>query len=71
MRNLPQGKVEAARRAVHMVRAMDEQGFGACSNTEACEVICPQSISVDNIARMNWEYNWSRLRMLGASDSES
>jgi succinate dehydrogenase / fumarate reductase iron-sulfur subunit len=36
---------------------MDKEGFGHCSNTEACEVECPQGISVLNIARMNYEYN--------------
>ncbi len=50
---LPQGKVEAKERAVNMVNKMDELGFGACSNTYACEAACPKQISVENIARMN------------------
>jgi succinate dehydrogenase / fumarate reductase iron-sulfur subunit len=45
-----------------MVEAMDEQGFGSCTNTEACEAVCPQQISADNIALMNWRYNWARLK---------
>lgn len=53
---LPQGKVEAADRAQNMVKQMDEEGFGNCSNTGACEVECPKGISLDNIARMNREY---------------
>lgn len=53
---LPQGKVEAKRRALAMVRQMDEEGFGNCSNTGACEVECPKGISLENIARMNREY---------------
>ena len=53
---LPQGKVEAARRAKAMVAKMDELGFGNCTNTRACEVECPKQISVTNIARMNREY---------------
>jgi len=53
---LPQGKVEAQKRALSMVAQMDAEQFGHCSNTEACEVECPQSISVLNIARMNWEF---------------
>lgn len=53
---LPQGKVEAADRVLNMVRQMDEEGFGNCTNTGACEVECPKSISLDNIARMNREY---------------
>lgn len=53
---LPQGKVEAKRRAQAMVKQMDEEGFGYCSNVTACEAECPKSISVANIARMNREY---------------
>jgi succinate dehydrogenase / fumarate reductase iron-sulfur subunit len=53
---LPHGKKEAAKRVLSMVAAMDIEDFGSCSNTEACEVKCPQGISVLNIARMNWEY---------------
>ncbi|KKX50996.1 hypothetical protein L950_0207550 [Sphingobacterium sp. IITKGP-BTPF85] len=44
-----------------MVNQMDEELFGHCSNTEACEVECPQGISVLNIARMNYEYNRAHL----------
>lgn len=54
---LPQGKIESADRVVNMVNRMDEEGFGHCSNTEACEAECPQEISVLHIARMNAEYN--------------
>jgi succinate dehydrogenase / fumarate reductase iron-sulfur subunit len=53
---LPQGKVEGAERVKNMVRVMDEEGFGNCTNTGACEVECPKGISLDNIARMNREY---------------
>jgi succinate dehydrogenase / fumarate reductase iron-sulfur subunit len=53
---LPQGKVEATERVLNMVRQMDEEGFGNCTNTGACEVECPKEISLDNIARMNREY---------------
>lgn len=58
---LPQGKQEAAKRVLSMVAQMDAEGFGHCSNTEACEVECPQGISVLNIARMNWEYTTASL----------
>lgn len=54
---LPQGRIEARQRVRRMVRQMDNEGFGHCSNTEACQVECPQQISVFHIARMNWEYN--------------
>lgn len=53
---LPQGKVEAQQRVLNMVRQMDEEGFGNCTNTGACEVECPKGISLENIARMNREY---------------
>jgi succinate dehydrogenase / fumarate reductase, iron-sulfur subunit len=50
---LPQGKVEANRRVKNMVNQMDEEGFGNCTNTGACQIECPKGISLDNIARMN------------------
>lgn len=59
--SLPQGKVEARDRVKNMVKQMDEEGFGNCSNTGACEVECPKEISINNIARMNREYLKSRF----------
>ncbi len=53
---LPQGKVEHNRRVQAMVKQMDAEGFGMCSNITACEAECPKEISVNNIARMNREY---------------
>ncbi|MGW9684684.1 succinate dehydrogenase/fumarate reductase iron-sulfur subunit [Flagellimonas sp. 2504JD1-5] len=53
---LPQGRVEAADRVQNMVRQMDLEGFGNCTNTGACEIECPKGISLENIARMNREY---------------
>ncbi|MCF6223549.1 MAG: succinate dehydrogenase/fumarate reductase iron-sulfur subunit [Flavobacteriaceae bacterium] len=53
---LPQGQVEAADRVLNMVKQMDDEGFGNCTNTGACEIECPKGISLDNIARMNREY---------------
>ena len=53
---LPQGRIEAKERVLNMVKQMDKEGFGNCSNTGACEVECPKSISLTNIARMNREY---------------
>ncbi|NRF40995.1 succinate dehydrogenase/fumarate reductase iron-sulfur subunit [Pedobacter foliorum] len=58
---LPQGKMESRKRVQSMVKQMDDENFGHCSNTEACEVECPQQISVLNIARMNWEYSISSV----------
>ena len=53
---LPQGQVERESRVLNMVNQMDLEGFGACTNTGACEAQCPKGISVKNIARMNREY---------------
>jgi succinate dehydrogenase / fumarate reductase, iron-sulfur subunit len=53
---LPQGKVERKSRVENMVAQMDAEGFGACTNTGACEAECPKGISITNIARMNREY---------------
>ncbi len=58
---LPQGRVEAKKRARNMVAKMDELGFGGCTNTGACEVECPKSISITNIARLNREYLTARF----------
>ncbi|RNC88015.1 MAG: succinate dehydrogenase/fumarate reductase iron-sulfur subunit [Winogradskyella sp.] len=59
---LPQGQVEAADRVMNMVKQMDEEGFGNCTNTGACEVECPKGISLENIARMNREYLSASLK---------
>ena len=53
---LPQGKVEATDRVLNMVKQMDDEGFGNCTNTGACEVECPKGISLEYIAQMNREY---------------
>ena len=59
---LPQGQVEATERVQNMVRQMDLEGFGNCTNTGACEVECPKGISLENIARMNREYLSATLK---------
>ena len=53
---MPQGEVEHTQRVQSMVKQMDEEGFGMCSNTGACEVECPKEISITNIAEMNRVY---------------
>ncbi len=59
---LPQGKVENDERVRAMVKKMDEKGFGNCTNTYACEAVCPKNISVANIALMNKEFLGAKLR---------
>ncbi len=53
---LPQGEIEATDRVLNMVKQMDDEGFGNCTNTGACEVECPKGISLENIARLNREF---------------
>ncbi len=59
---LPQGQVEATDRVLNMVKQMDEEGFGNCTNTGACEIECPKGISLENIARMNTEFMKASLK---------
>ena len=58
---LPQGQPERKQRVERMAAQMDKEGFGACTNTLACEAECPKGISVSNIARMNREYYSAKL----------
>jgi succinate dehydrogenase / fumarate reductase iron-sulfur subunit len=53
---LPQGKIEKDRRALAMVSQMEIEGFGTCTNTEACSAECPKGISMDTIAQLRREY---------------
>ncbi|MCP5501669.1 MAG: succinate dehydrogenase/fumarate reductase iron-sulfur subunit [Leptospiraceae bacterium] len=53
---LPQGQVERKERVKKMLQAMDEEGFGNCTNQYECEAACPKGISVKNIARLNREF---------------
>jgi succinate dehydrogenase / fumarate reductase, iron-sulfur subunit len=59
---LPQGQVERTDRVLNMVKEMDAQGFGNCTNTGSCEAECPKEISLENIARMNREYMMANLK---------
>jgi succinate dehydrogenase / fumarate reductase iron-sulfur subunit len=59
---LPQGNPERTKRVVSMVRAMDAEGFGNCTNTYECEAVCPAEISASFIAKLNREYSKASLR---------
>ncbi len=59
---LPQGQVEREDRVMNMVKIMDEEGFGSCTNTGSCEAECPKEISLENIGRMNREYLLANLK---------
>lgn len=54
--HLPQGQPERKRRVLNMVKQMDAEGFGNCTNYSECEAVCPKDISVQNIALMNREF---------------
>lgn len=56
LNKLPQGQPEKHKRALAMVRQMDDEGFGNCTNQYECEAVCPKEISVDNIAKLNRDY---------------
>ena len=53
---LPQGAPEKDKRVLGMVRQMDAEGFGNCTNLYECEAVCPKEISTENIARLNRDY---------------
>ncbi|MEO8398298.1 MAG: succinate dehydrogenase/fumarate reductase iron-sulfur subunit [Ignavibacteriaceae bacterium] len=59
---LPQGKTERHSRVLAMVEQMDEEGFGACTNTEACSAECPKGISMDTIAQLRREYYSAQIK---------
>ena len=62
LNSLPQGEPEKDRRSLRMVEAMDEAGFGNCSNHYECEAVCPKSIPADNIAKLNRDYATAAAR---------
>jgi succinate dehydrogenase / fumarate reductase iron-sulfur subunit len=61
LNQLPQGQPERNTRVLNMVAQMDKEGFGACTNTGACEAVCPKEISITNIARLNADYALASL----------
>ena len=56
LNSLPQGRPEKDRRTLGMVRQMDKEGFGNCTNQYECEAACPKEISVRWITKMNRDY---------------
>ena len=61
LNSLPQGKIEANKRVLEMTKQMETEGFGSCTFTAACEVECPEAISIANIAEMNARYMKAKL----------
>lgn len=56
LNKLPQGQPEKNKRTLALVRQMDDEGFGNCTNQYECEAVCPKEISADNIAKLNRDY---------------
>jgi len=56
LNHLPQGQPEKDKRVLAMVRQMDEEGFGNCTNQYECEAVCPKEISADVISKLNRDY---------------
>jgi succinate dehydrogenase / fumarate reductase, iron-sulfur subunit len=61
---LPQGEPEAQHRARSMVRQMDDEGFGGCTNHGECEYACPQEISIKVIGELNRAYRKAEVEKL-------
>jgi succinate dehydrogenase / fumarate reductase iron-sulfur subunit len=61
LNSLPQGKAEALSRTINLVQQMEEEGFGHCSFTGACEIECPEHIPLSSIAQMNWDYMKAKM----------
>ena len=59
---LPQGQPEREERVIGMVNKMDEEGFGHCTNTGACEAECPKEISIEYVRKMNVEFHRANLK---------
>lgn len=66
---LPQGKAEKDNRTLAMVQAMDEAGFGNCTNYGECQAVCPKGITLDNIAQLNRDYMIASVRNIFAKAS--
>ena len=60
--SLPQGQPERERRVLAMVKKMDEEGFGNCSNYLECEAVCPAEIPVTVIGQLNRDYSLALLK---------
>lgn len=67
---LPQGKPEQARRVLSMVRQMDSEGFGGCTNFYQCEAVCPAQIPASFITRMNREYSAASIKEMAGANAE-
>lgn len=62
LNHLPQGKPEQDKRVLGMVRQMDAEGFGNCTNQYECAAVCPKSISEDFIRELNRDYRKAAVR---------
>jgi succinate dehydrogenase / fumarate reductase iron-sulfur subunit len=56
LNSLPQGQPERDSRVLNMVAAMDDEGFGGCTNTGECVVACPKGIGFESIVELNRDF---------------
>ncbi len=68
---LPQGQPERYRRVLNMVKQMDDEGFGNCTNHRECEAVCPKEISIDFIRLLNRDYLKATLVMPKSTEAKS
>jgi succinate dehydrogenase / fumarate reductase iron-sulfur subunit len=62
LNKLPQGGPEKDKRVLGMIRQMDAEGFGNCTNQYECEGVCPKDISADVIAKLNRDFAGATAR---------
>ena len=59
---LPQGQPERTSRVLSMIKQMDAEMFGSCTNHSECQEACPKGIGIKYITRMNRDYIASNFR---------
>jgi succinate dehydrogenase / fumarate reductase, iron-sulfur subunit len=62
LNSLPQGQPERSKRTLGMVKAMDQAGFGNCTNQYECEAACPKEINRSWIAKLNRDFAAASLK---------
>jgi succinate dehydrogenase / fumarate reductase iron-sulfur subunit len=68
---LAQGQPERYSRVINMVKEMDAQMFGGCTNHGECQEACPKGISIKFISRLNRDYLKARLLQIVGQTSGS
>ena len=66
LNTLPQGAPERESRVLDMIGAMDDEGFGGCTNTGNCTVACPKGIPLLSISNLNREFLRAAIKSPGS-----